>query len=322
MKRILAVCVCVFLCCSLAACGGGKYDRLTAMLDEGDYTGAVGYINQLAYEAAEQEKGDKDPTASAHLPYLCGTWEERNVPTNETPSASLVFKEDRTCTVGERSYLWEVSDEGDTHLGVEVLDGATKVYTVTMGKNDKGHYSLSAYAVKENGSSESLGTYINYDHYEAVTLTKDNWDTYFTLEETPHYSTDSFDEVSELALYKRYVLKDDYYARLMTSVTKVAVELSYVRGNYEAVYDLSAKTYTLKNYKPETDSATGKVERFTSKYSFHESTRSSGEWYYGYGVGSSSAYTRDDGTQYFSWYSDDFRIERVQGTLYLLKDKK
>ena len=110
MKKGLALLLCFALCLGLSACGGsesstsGKYGHLISMLEDGNYTGAVNYINQLAYEAAQQDKGENQDSASKHMPYLLNTWEEYNTPEGEQASVSVTLKEDGTYALPSSEY--------------------------------------------------------------------------------------------------------------------------------------------------------------------------------------------------------------------------
>ena len=151
MKKGLALLLCFALCLGLSACGGsesstsGKYGHLISMLEDGNYTGAVNYINQLAYEAAQQDKGENPDATSKHMPYLLNTWEEYNPPEGEQASVSVTLKEDGTCIIGEKNYLWSINNESDTGAYIQILDGATQAYTMSVSVNSKGQYSANVY---------------------------------------------------------------------------------------------------------------------------------------------------------------------------------
>ena len=329
MKRTIALILCVALCLTLAACGGspaaskGDHDRLLQMLDEGNYTGAVDYINRLAREEAEQNK----PDASEHplLALLFGTWTEYGYSSSETPDSDMVFAEDGTCTVDGKSYLWQVNTDAgynDFYVYVLVLDGASKVFNFDLRKNkDTGIITASVYRYNEEGGSSSVGNFFNEAHYEKIEMTADNVMDYFEQIDYVNYRTNEFDEVTGITLGSRLALKKDYYARYFSTITDVAVEISFLSGTQYGTFDLAAKTYSLDGeYK-----LSNKGERYSRTESFGNYSPVNGDNYYGLSW-SADGYTStsgsDAGKQYFSSYRTDHRIERAKGVLYLLKTEE
>ena len=331
MKRFLSLALCVALCLTLAACGGspassrGDHDYLLQMLDEGNYTGAVDYINRLAREAAEQNK--PDPSQHPLLTKLTGTWEEYNYNSNEQPDPAFTFTADGTCTVDGKDYLWQVNTDytsDDYSLYISILDGATKVYSFSVYKDkDTGIIRSDASQYDQaDGFSQLIGSFVNYDHYEKIDLTTDNFETYFEYIDYSYFDTNEFDEIESVTVGKRLVLKKEYHARLFRAVTDVAVELSYLSGTQYGSYDLAAQTFSLDGeYEPN-----NKGNRYTNTTEMGEYSTSNGDPYYGLGLFSSHGYTSSSGTdagkQYFSGYHKEHKIERVQGALYLVKTEE
>ncbi len=330
MKRFLCVALCAALCLSLVACGGtgsngnSKHDRLLQMLEEGNYTGAVDYINQLAREEAEQNK--PDPGSHPLLSKLTGTWEEYSIPNDEQPDAPFVFHEDGTCTVGSDSYLWQVDTDyfaSENELRVQVLDGASKVYNFDITKRkDTGLIISSAYHYSNDNYATGIGNFFNEAHYEKIDLSAENLEAYFEYVDYVTYNTNEFDEITSITLGNRLALKKEYHARLFSGVSNVAVEFSYLSGTQYGSFDLETKTYSLNG---EFD-VHNKGDRYNRTCSFGNYAPSNDDPYYGVNLFSSQGYTGTSGSQagkqYFSGYHKDYRVERIQGAIYLLKTEK
>ena len=325
MKRILALILCGVLCLGLCACGGsggssrGEHDRLLAMLDEHDYQGAVNYINNLAYDYAQENKGDADTQQYVYTAALTGEWVAYNVEEGVTVP-KVEFKEDGTCTIGENEYLWEVMSEGKTNLSINILNGAEQVHSFSLGKNvDNGN-------ITGNSSNIVKDKYINFynpAHYEVVEITLDNFEDYFAEKAYYSFGANDFGETNSIYANRCWILKEDLYARLWTSQSDVAVEYTYNMGNQYANWDLNAKTCTLTDRyeytgnkdNPKTYTQTHKLSNYDNS-----STEKKDDYYYGYRFMYCNGYTNSEGESYFSGYHTNTKLTRVQGSLWLVKE--
>ena len=149
MKRILALILCGVLCLSLCACGDsddsyhGKHKRLLAMLDKHDYQGAVNYINNLADDYAQQNKGDvaEGYVYTAALP---GEWIAYDA-AEDVQVPKVVFNADGTCTIGDDQYRWEVMSEQQSYLYIQVMKGTEQVHEFTLKKHTtNGNITISS----------------------------------------------------------------------------------------------------------------------------------------------------------------------------------
>lgn len=319
IKRFLSLTLCLALCMGLSACGGaGEHDRLLQMLDEHDYTGAVDYINGLAYEYA-QENNSGDTETYVYTTALVGEW----IPYNTKEGVQIpkvVFNEDGTCMVGENNYLWTVHAEQDANLSVEILDGAEQVYSFSLSK-DKNVGTI-------NGSSSSIvkDTWVNFynpAHYEVVELTVDNWNDYMEEQAYFSYELNDFKEVKGIYANRQWRLKEAYYSRLWINLTDVAVEYTHNSGKQFAQWDLATKTCTLTD-RYELSMQDNAPQTYTRTESLGDygdsSTENPDDSYYGYRYMSSSGWTNDKEEQYFSNYYTNVQLTRVQGSLWLVKE--
>ena len=141
------------------------------------------------------------------------------------------------------------------------------------------------------------------DSYEKIELTVENWDTYFELTEKAVFSKNLFGENDRLDIIHTYKLKEGYGA--VGEETKIIIEYSYcaeVRRNCKI--DFPAETYILGE---EVDSRRESTEMMDYSTFSDE----------GYGWSLAQSYNYDNDR---IRYCSDYKILRVQGTLYLKKN--
>ena len=325
MKRIFAIILSLNLCLALSACGGGasdrgEYDRLLDMLDEHNYTGAVEYINNLAYEYAQENKDDA-AEKYIYTAALIGEWKPYQLRGGDTQPPAIRFNADGTCSVGDKSYLWEVTDERKDGLSVQILDGATQVHHFNLSKNTiKGYFTASSSNIVKN-------THINFynpAHFEVVEMSTDTWNTYFEEREYYTFETNDFKEVTGVYVNRHWRLKEAYYSRLWIDNSKVAVEYTLNSGKQPAKWDLANRTCTLAGqFEPILDKGAPVVLTRTETISgfMDASTADPDDSYYGYRYMSTPGMTNDEGEQYFPNYWTNVKLTRVQGNLYLVKEE-
>lgn len=318
-KRFLVLTLCLTLCVGMSACGGSsEHDRLLQMLDEHDYTGAVEYINGLAYEYA-QENNSGDTETYVYTTALVGEW----IPYNTKEGVQVpkvVFNEDGTCAIDENNYLWTVQSEQTTNLFIEILDGATRVHTFSLSK-DKNVGNI----IGSSGDivKETWITFYNPAHFEVVELTVNNWNDYMEDQAYFSYDLNEFKEVKGIWANRQWRLKEAYYSHLWSSLTDVAVEYTLNSGNQFAQWDLATKTCTLSDrYELQMQDGTPRIYTHTEKLDGYgdSSTEDPDDSYYGYRYMSSSGWTNDKEEQYFSNYYTNVQLTRVQGSLWLVKE--
>lgn len=321
MKRILSLILCGVLCLGLCACGasgGSKHEQLLAMLDEHDYTGAVQYINDLAYEYAQD---NKDPAADEYVytPALYGEWVAYNAKDGVTVP-KVEFKEDGTCLIGDNEYLWQAGHESDTNLDITILDGAEQVYSFSISKDKtKGHFTGQS----GNIVKDAWLNFYNPAHYEVVEITVDNFADYFDTKSYFTYSYNDFSEVTGVSACKQWSLKETYYSRLWTTLSEVAVEYTSYHGKQYARWDLAAKTCAFTDkYEPQLQDGAPRLYTATQKMGSYSdsSTETEDDYDYGYRYESTYGTVNSKGEQYFSNYITEEKLTRVEGKLYLVKE--
>lgn len=139
---------------------------------------------------------------------------------------------------------------------------------------------------------------------EEITISAENWNTYFEFAEVPAFSENAFGEVDTFNLYFQFRLKEEYLERIIPDNSNIAVEASYTYGHRYCTVDYEAQTYELRGYKD-----TGKSSNM-GELSFH----SDGGYYFAdFGVN-----PEYNGSTIFAY--SDFEVLRINGILCLSSD--
>ena len=312
MKKIITLLLCLGM---LTGCGGNKHKELLQLLDEGEYTKAVDYINNLAYEEAKNNGTIK--TQNDHMKYLYGSWEYAGSRT-DLETFDIEFKDNGTCMINGKEYLWNITNEYDSSIDFDILEGATKTYSFQLSydKNVDTYFGYFSVFNKENESYNNMGYYRNPKHYEIIDLTTDNWLDYFEPVEQTTFNKDAFGETSSCTYQLFYKLKDKYMERLNYNYNQppIAYEYSYEQGQIEVTYNLEEETFELGEFEISKSYPTQ-----SSKGAMTTSQYDSSNTYYGFRVMSNSPSTLIDGRTVIYNYCNNPQMTRIQGNLYLWK---
>lgn len=315
MKKIFTLLLCL---CMLSGCGGNKYKELTELLDEGKYSEAVNYINQLAYEDAKNNGTIK--SQSDHIKLLYGAWEYSGSRT-DIETYDIEFKDNGTCQVNGEEYLWNIRNENDIYIEIEILEGASKAYLFHLSYEEATQFYRGCLSIynKEQDSYNTIGNYRNNDHYEIIELTLDNWQDYFELDERVTYNKDAFGDTTSCTYHVVYKLKDEYMKRLNYSYNSspIAYEFSYENGKINVSYNLEDETFELGEFEISQSYPTNTTTGQMSVNSYNSS-----ENYYGFTLINTSPSTLTDGSQIIYNYRNNPQMTRLQGNLMLWKGLK
>ena len=311
MKKLFTLLLCL---CMLAGCGSNKYEELIELLDEGNYTQAVDYINNLAYEEAKNNGTIK--TSNEHIKFLYGSWEYAGSNT-EIETYDIQFKDNGKCIVNGKEYLWNITTETDTMLYLEILEGASKAYAFQLSYDETTEFYYSYFSVfnKDEDNYNNKGYYRNLDHYEIVELTTDNWLDYFEFYETTEFIKDSFGETTSCTYAAYYRLKEEYVTRLNYNYNNspIAYEFKYENGKMDVIYSLEDETFELGEFEIRDSNPEG-----TSKSTMSSIHNPKGEYWYGFTVMNISPTVTVDRT-YLNNYRNNIEMIRLQGNLMFWK---
>ena len=315
MKKRLYCVLCVCLCLLLCSCQS-EHASLLAMVEERQYSEAIDYINQLAREEAYADRENADPHPLT--PYLYGTWESAA----DEEYAPFTFTKDGVCTVGDESFIWRESvstDFVENRVQFDILNGTKLEYTFQLIRWEDGVYSGSANRMKNDSRYiYHVQPLRNKSHYEVITVTKENWTTYFDI-----VQNDSFDEYISLHAEScvsvrrdtKIVLKDEYYRRLDTVPSKATVEYKYTAGDQPIKLIWETKTCILNgDFKPYSH-----ADEFANSCALQTLLGNQ----YGAVIKISSASIKkeaQDNTTQFTWYPHNVEITDFKGTLFLSKE--
>lgn len=309
-KEILIVAgIAIVLCLLLSRCGGknGKYDPLITFLEKGEYQSAHYYIDSL--QRQEIEEGKKDDKKESKLPKLYGEWTLSSNYGNEDTFQTVTFDEDGTCKIGSESLKWRMTNEYDNSFDVDVTEGETKKYRVSVNTGNK-ELALSLSQYEKDINAISIGEYRNLSLYDAIEITPENWDEYFEIVDEGKFGENAFGEVESFNYYQYLALKEEYVDKLSYSLSKLVMELDFTYGQQGCQVDLANKKYTL------TDSyVVDEYDYDSTVYTFNYSSNNDGIYYRTQLM--SSYYNEAGGC--LSSFKTKMQVLRTQGTIYLLK---
>ena len=328
MKRIAALLLAGLLCVSMTACGEtGKYDELIGMLEDGDYSAAIGYIQDLqgnnmgnlilGGEVVEDKPTELTEEQQTLLKSLYGDW----VCAKETEGhpKSVTFHANETCAIDGKEMTWKRSTRTFMYgkLTLDILDAGKEVYTADVRRSDNGELAFFLY--KHEYKSDSLSSitlsspaYISATAYEAVTITMDNWQEYFQWTEETSHGTNGFGELSSMSTYYRLSLKQEYFDRLSDYETHTGTaEISYTSRTYQVTVDRQNNTYTMGVLKDDF----GIYGETSNVINMQKNGN-----YCGFNYSDCMIHSLDNPSETFCYHPDNPTLKRIQGTLYLLKN--
>ncbi len=299
MNKLIKLSLAFLLAFTLAGCSSNKHKDLLEMLDNGEYTKAVEYINNLAYEAKKDELNKID-----FADMLEGSWE---VTSNDRANLPVVTFDGNKINIGDKTYLWEESYREENYITLKVLDGATEIGSFTLRLDEQS----SSLNVDIDGQYTSY-SYVNMSKYEEITITKDNFSTYFEEVTYDTWGKDSFDDTTSLSIHKQLRLKDEYYHNDIGRLSSLAIEVeyNYVRKNVDV--DYTAETYTIKDTVANSEDSSSKKGSFgIDSHSFDKSV-------YKYDLNTTSI-SKDSSSQVLWNYMTEWSISRIEGTICIPK---
>lgn len=164
----------------------------------------------------------------------------------------------------------------------------------------------------DDDSRKSIAEYKNLGLYEVIEITAENWDEYFEITEEGSFNKDAFGDFSSFYLSQYISLKEEYVDRVSTNLSDVVMELDFTYGKKGCQVDGANETYTLTDSyevsEYDYDSSAYKLTYGSiDEEEYYRATIMSGSW------------NKENG--YIDNYRTEPQVLRVQGSLYLLKEK-
>lgn len=312
MKKYVWILLAAVMCLALTACGSeseSEHEELLKMLDNGEYESAHYYIDNLKRQAEEEAESDEEKESL--LPNLYGEWIVSSNYGNEDAFEKISFDEDGTCTIGDSSFRWRLNNEYENSFDVKISKDETIKYNVSISLSGK-EPSLSLSEVLDDDSRKSIAEYKNLGLYEVIEITAENWDEYFEITEKGNFNKDAFGDFSSFYLSQYISLKEEYVDRVSTNLSDVVMELDFTYGKKGCQVDGANETYTLTDSyevsEYDYDSSAYKLTYGSiDEEEYYRATIMSGSW------------NKENG--YIDNYRTEPQVLRVQGSLYLLKEK-
>ncbi len=175
------------------------------------------------------EPDEEDLAITAMLAKVAGTW---SIPSDTTKTFTITA--DGTITCGGTDYTPRYSMDGDDL--VAYVTGCADVSTVRFDGN-----ATSARVKGGNGA----GYYYKNGTWDVVTLTKDNFFTYYEYEEDFTINYNAFGEYEDAILDYYYVLKDEYASLLIENGSTATAKIQLDRYRMEYAIDFENESYSV-----------------------------------------------------------------------------
>lgn len=187
------------------------------------------FLRQVSiYGNSSPEPDEEDPAITAMLAKVAGTW---SIPSDTTKTFTITA--DGTITCGGTDYTPRYSMIGDD-LRANVT-GCADV-SIVMFDGD----ATSARVSGGNG-----GYYYKNGTWDVVTLTKDNFFTYYEYEEEFTINYNAFGEYEYADLDYYYVLKDEYASLLIENGSTATAKIQLDRYRMEYAIDFENESYSV-----------------------------------------------------------------------------
>lgn len=229
------------------------------------------------------DPGDSDkPSTEELIAPLVGTWAA-------SPTEEIVVDEDGTITYSGIEYTPEY-DQRSSYIRVYLADKGldTERYINFYVADGNAYCNFNDYE------------YIKDRTWEVVTLTTENWSTYFELAEIIEPSYDVFGDFEAILLYHEYSMKESYLERLDESLSNMTIRFTYDEYTADCIVDVINETVSIE--KP------GKYVE-TYETTFNKSRYLTAGTIVNYSVGLNDASV---------WYATNVQVDRVLGTLFFI----
>lgn len=280
-----------------------QYKELTGYLEADKIEDAVRYVSALYWEDLD---GGVNPVLDAWSKRIIDTW----IPTDQVRENGVtrlsVVKEGELVTSDDAYTLIPLS-ASEKNSQWDAYDGDERVYRIMASKDDNGLVRITLLKfTNSNGDYKDLGgAYLSSQHMVAE-LTKDNYDTYFEV-----------DEVAELNskgthLYVKMILKlKDECGMVNTELTgNVVIDYDVIMSFCQFTADPATLTYTVGKV------SSTSVSSHTDCFLFYQTL--GGETAYGQTLRGSTWVIGSDGKiDTTGNHPTGYELVDIEGTMYL-----
>ena len=263
--------------------------------------------------------GQSKPDYSEVVTTLQGEW----IPANEVKeaySSNMLFRNDNTCVIAGEELTWEIveqkvdSSKKQTITILDASDATRKRFQCEMYQED-GLYEIKL-GVWEDGAyrpnSYFKDVFFRAADYQAVTVTKENWDQYFENFYEIVFNKNAFGEVDGANIMQYLLSKPEYKINGETSSVAVAYEKVPLYQEYTA--DPQTGAFSLGNVVSIEES--WKLDTTDTMSTVKTNTDNTGRYGLFYLHGTCVIKKFPSGTVY---RDGNYTITRIEGTIYIQK---
>lgn len=239
---------------------------------------------QIYNPLGEEDKDNDAPSTEELIIPLVGTWAA-------SPTEEIVVAEDGTITYADTEYTPEYEQHRTytlAYLADKGLD--TEMYVKFDFEEGTAYCNFNDYE------------YIKDRTWEVVTLTTDNWSTYFELAEIFEPSYDIFGDYEFSTLYYAYSMKDEYLGNLDKELSKMSIRFTYDEYSADCTVDSVSETVSIE--KP------GEYYKTLEATFSHKRNLTTGT------IDNYTIELNDTTTR----YATNIQVDRVVGDLYFIND--
>ncbi len=266
MKRLFALILVVIMCFSLVACGGDE-------ISNNDDVQTIAATDIIETDGIAPDEGNEQlDNVSNFIPYMCGEWKVLSV-NAEGLFETATITDDGNINIDGSSYELKLQSESEAGAQFEIIDSESSIGNLHFSIEDNGDLELYL-----QGFSRLDFALYKPDHYETITVTKDNVYDYFEFRDFWTENRNAFGELTSVSIETKLVLKEEYYSRISqwlmgrefneTVVENGAIEWLFKRSGLDVVIDFENKTYEFENFQSGTEDTNTNVKGFACNDDF------------------------------------------------------
>ena len=250
MKNVLSLILALVICLSLCACSEGKPGDSEPTLGEtlasdGEFTSPP--VDETDPFIDSPSEPGIDSTEGIDLPVI-GETKLMSMRERDDRPRVIELHENKSCTVDDKTYHWEVKIDSQYILGyyVAIIEGDAELYRVGFS-NEPGITWVTA------GENEYI--YLDLSVYEKVELTVENWDTYFEMKDTFSVNKNAFGDFTSAERKIFYYLRESYFDQLYNKggmpwddQDDIAVEVQIAEQMANITVDVQNETHSVEPY--------------------------------------------------------------------------